>query len=290
MHYIKFNKTICGVDLQLNAIDFQSECPFELNNQTVSADYFQIFFLKKTNGFLKLNDKILPLKDNSIVFISKDQHHSWHVNFKEFEGHLLLFQDEFLNEFFSDQYFIFRLLYFYQTEFPLIMEVDTSYMNENLMKLKEIKQELVFPKNDSVHLIRSLLYYILISLNRNYSQENQLKEAISIDNTAYQFRKLVEKHIYKNQRVEDYATMMKTSRITLNKAVKNQFNITVTEFIKSRLLFEIKMKLLHTSKTISEIAHEFNFSEANHLSRFFKQKTGFTPVAYRLDYQNGTSS
>lgn len=53
MQHIKFDKTICGVNLLLNAIDFQSGCPFELSSETVSADYFQIFFLKKANGFLK---------------------------------------------------------------------------------------------------------------------------------------------------------------------------------------------------------------------------------------------
>lgn len=287
MQYLEFNKTICGVNLQLNAIDFQSECPFDVNSETTSADYFQIFFLKKANGFLQLNDELIKLKPNTIVFISKHQHHSWHVDFSKFEGQLLLFQDDFLNDFFSDQYFIIRLLYFYQTKFPLIMGVDSAYIDDNLLKIKEIKHELVNSKSDSVHLVRSLLYYILINLNRSYSQLNNLEEAISLDNTAYKFRKLVEKHIHSSQRVEDYSSMMNISRISLNKAVKKQFNVTVTEFIKSRLLFEIKMKLIHTSKTISEIAREYHFSEANHLSRFFKQKTGHSPMEYRLDYQNG---
>lgn len=290
MEYLEFNKTICGVNLHLNAIDFQSECPFELTNATVSADFFQIFFLKKAEGFLQLNDEKIALKPNSIIFISKHQHHSWHADVATFEGQLLLFQDNFLNDFFSDQYFIFRLLYFYQTEFPLAIEVAPSYMDDNLLKLREIKHELVHPKSDSVHIIRSLLYYILISLNRNYFEINRFNEAISLDNTAYQFRKLVEKHIHTYQRVEDYAGMMKISRISLNKAVKAQFNVTVTDFIKSRLLFEVKMKLIHTSKTISEIADELHFSESNHLSRFFKLKTGQSPKEYRIDYQNGIYS
>ena len=78
---------------------------------------------------------------------------------------------------------------------------------------------------------------------------------------------------------------MNLSRISVNNAVKAQFNITATEFIKSRLLFEIKMNLLHTTKTISEIAHQFHFSEANHMSRLFKQRTGLSPKQYRSDHQ-----
>lgn len=289
MEYIKFDKTVCGVNLLLNVIDFQSECPFEFKSEIQSADFFQMYFIKKANGYLKLNDKIIPLNPNTVIFISQHQKYSWHGNFSEIEGQLLLFQDEFLNNFFSDQYFIFRLLYFYQTKYPLSLALNKTYLKDNLLKLSEIKQELVNPKNDSVHLIRSLLYYILIALNRKYSEANKLKEAITLDNTAYQFRKLVEKYIHTHQRVEDYAEMIKVSRVSLNKAVKEQFNITATEFIKSRLLFAVKMQLIHSSKTVAEIAHEYNFSEANHLSRFFKQKTNNSPIAYRAAYQNGNA-
>lgn len=289
MQYIKFDKTVCGVSFLLNVIDFKSGCAFDLRSETQATDYFQVYFIKHANGILKLNDEIIELKPNTIIFISKDQHHSWHGDFSDLDGQLLVFQDDFLNDFFSDQYFVFRLLYFYQTQYPLTLTVSDIGIDETLLKLKEIKQELVFPKNDSSHLIRSLLYYILISLNRTYSEVNQLGEAISLDNTAYQFRKLVEKNIKTHQRVEDYSEMIHISRISLNKAVKAQFNVTATEFIKTRLLFEIKMKLIHTEKSISEIAHEFRFSESNHLSRFFKQKTGLSPVQYRLDYQNDTS-
>lgn len=288
MQYIKFNKTLCGVNFLLNVIDFQSDCPFELSSETQSADFFQIFFIKKADGFLQLNDKRIELEPNTIIFISQHQHHSWHGNFAEMEGQLLLFQDDFLNEFFADQYFVTRLLYFYQTVYPLSISVAPAYLDEHLEKVKEIKEELVFPKSDSVHLIRSILYYSLISLNRTYAKNNKLGAAISLDNTAYQFRQLVEKHIYTHQRVDDYASKMNVSRITLNKAVKAQFNVTAKEFIKLRLLFEIKMKLLHSSKTIAEIAYDFHFSEANHLSRFFKQKTNQTPMTYRLAYQNGS--
>lgn len=286
MHYVKFDKTVCGVNFLLNAIDFQSSCNFELASKTQSADFFQIYFIKKANGVLKLNDKAIQLHPNSIIFISQHQHHSWHGDFSNFQGQVLIFQDEFLNNFFSDQYFIFRLLYFYQTLHPLQLSASPEYIDNNLTKLTEIKNELLNSQSDSAHLIRSILYYLLITLNRNYANTYQLKSAISLDNTAYQFRKLVEQHLNTKQRVEDYSTMMNISRISLNKAVKAQFNVTATTFIKSRLLFEIKMQLIHTSKTIAEIAYEFNFSEANHLSRFFKQKTGLTPIEYRTNYYN----
>jgi AraC family transcriptional activator of pobA len=258
-----------------------------MTSETQSAGFFQIYFIKKAAGYLKLNDKSIELCPNTIVFISQNQNYSWHFESPEFEGRLLVFQEDFLNDFFSDQYFIYRLLYFFQTEHNLSLVVNETYLDELLVKLQEIRQEIVNTKTDSAHLIRSILYYILISLNRSYAEKNAIDMAIASDNTAYQFRKLVEKNINTYQKVDDYSTKMNLSRVSINKAVKSQFKVTATDFIKSRLLFEIKMKLIHSSKSVSEIADEYNFSEIQHIHRFFKQKTGLSPGEYRLSYQNG---
>ncbi|MCG8581013.1 MAG: AraC family transcriptional regulator, partial [Bacteroidales bacterium] len=72
-----------------------------------------------------------------------------------------------------------------------------------------------------------------------------------------------------------------------NKLVKAQFNVTASDFIKSKLIFEIKMRLIYTHQTIAEIATEFNFSEPNHLTRLFRNKEGVSPAGFRLNYQNG---
>jgi AraC family transcriptional activator of pobA len=87
---------------------------------------------------------------------------------------------------------------------------------------------------------------------------------------------LLENHIKDKQRISDYAELLGISRISLNKAVKAQFNTTATQLLKQRLLFEIQNSLLHSNKTINEIAYELNFPEPNHLMRFFKTQTSQT--------------
>jgi AraC family transcriptional activator of pobA len=88
--------------------------------------------------------------------------------------------------------------------------------------------------------------------------------------------------------VSEYATLLGISRITLNKAVQAQFGVTATHLLKQRLLFEIKNYLLHSGLTVAEIAHELNFSEPNHLMRFFKTQTGETTTMFLSAYQNGS--
>ncbi len=290
MKHVKFNKSLCGVDLLLNVLRIKYESSIVFSDDVYTTDFFQIVFIKEANGTLLLNDQTITLEDNSIVFITENQRYQWDVDQEKFDATILVFQEDFLNDFFADQYFTYRLLYFYQTDFPLHLNVSERIKNDYLEKLKEIKTDLQHPKSDSVHLIRSILYYLLIQLNRLYSEQHDIASTISNDNLAYQFRKLVEQHIYEKQRIDDYTDILKVSRVTLNKAISKHFNVTTTEFLKSRLAFEIKMKLLFTMSTIEELADIFHFSESNHLSRFFKNQTGLTPKEYRLSYQNGSYS
>ena len=95
----------------------------------------------------------------------------------------------------------------------------------------------------------------------------------------------METHIHEKQRVNDYAEMLGISRISLNKVVKEQFNLTATELIKQRLLIEIQNLLIHYNKTITEIAFELGFSEPNHLMRFFKSQTNKTTSEFLSNYQ-----
>ena len=180
------------------------------------------------------------------------------------------------------------MLYFYQTEFPLFIEIANETKQQFTGQLQEIKKELMQPQTDSVHLIRSILYYLLAKLNRAYASEYNVSASDMNENMAFQFRKLVETHIRSKQRVDDYVDLIKMSRITLNKVVKKQFNQTISEFLKSRLTHEIKMELIYSNKSIDELSLDFNFSEPNHLSRFFKAQTAYTPTDYRTNYQNGS--
>ena len=47
----------------------------------------------------------------------------------------------------------------------------------------------------------------------------------------------------------------------------------------------IKKALLKTTKTLSEIAKEFNFPNSTHLIRFFKKQENITPLAFRKQHK-----
>ncbi|WP_419869770.1 helix-turn-helix domain-containing protein [Chryseobacterium sp. CT-SW4] len=283
MKTIKFHKSECGVEVLLNVLSGENIKKNYLDTEMYSTDYFEIVFLKKAAGTLLLNQQKVDIRDNSIVFISPFQKRQWNLD-QELDFTVLVFQEDFLNEFFADKLFTYRLLYFYQLEHPLRISVDDEGMRAWCKILTEIKEELVNVKPDSAHIIRSLLYYLLQSVNRKYAQENNLSLEGTASTYAFHFKMLLENNILQKQKVEEYAEMLGISRISLNKAVKSQYNITASDLIKRRLVFEIQNRLIYSGKTVSQIAHDLNFSEPNHLMRFFKTQTGKTTTEFIREY------
>lgn len=286
MKTIKFDKTECGVDFLLNVLPSDEIGDTYLDQKLFNTDYFEIVFIKKGSGQLTLNYQKINIEDNSIIFISPFQKRQWNLNKDNLEFTSLVFQEDFLNEFFSDKLFTYRLSYFYQLEFPLNLKVEKESIDMYCVLLSEIKAELRKTRIDSVHIIRSLIYYLLQKLNRVYAEKHQLSLKNHDSNYAFQFKKLIETNIENKQRISDYSDLMGISRITLNKSVKDQFNVTATHLLKQRLLVEIKDYLIHSEMTVSEIAHKLNISEPNHLMRFFKSQTGMTTTEFLVDYQN----
>ncbi|UII25588.1 AraC family transcriptional regulator [Fulvivirga maritima] len=287
MKTIRFTKTACSVDFLLNVLSGKELVENYAERDAYCSDSFEVLFFNKAAGSLLVNNKEYQVTDNTLVFLSPFQKRQWKLEPDSSDFTLLIFQEEFLNEFFSDKLFTYRLLYFYQLEHPCMLGVDVRRIINYQELVSEIKSELVNVRPDSQHIIRSLIYYLLQKINRRYALEYGLAIDAPGDDYAFQFKKLMEQHIYKKQRLADYTDLMGISRITLNTSVKARFNVTASHLLKQRLFFEIQNLLLYSDKSVSQIAQELNFSEPNHLMRFFKKQSGMTTSEFLQSYQNG---
>ncbi|MGL5234077.1 MAG: helix-turn-helix domain-containing protein [Empedobacter falsenii] len=288
MKTVKFNKTECRVDFHVNVINGKKAKKDFSYKDVYDTDFFEIIFFTKANGTLYFNQEKLTISDNDIVFLSPFQKRQWLLDEKNLEMTCLIFQEQFLNDFFADKLFSYRLLYFYQLNHSVKLPLKQNEFQNFIHLLNEIQTEAKSVNKDSVHIIRSLLYYSLQKLNRLYAQKFQLPIENQQENIAFTFKKLLEQNIKQNLRITDYADKIGISRISLNKNIKKQFNVTASKMLHQRLLFEIQHYLIHTQLTVSQIADELNFSEPNHLMRFFKNQTGKTTSEFLSDYQNGS--
>ena len=284
---VPFSKTECGVDFFINTAHSIERPGVLTEYEAFKTDFFEIFFIRKANGYVLIDYRKINLKDGMVLFVKPHQQQEWHIDEAALDYDFLIFREDFMRTFIADKFFVYRLQYCQQTETPSYLMCPENECEEYHQLLKKIRAELRQPQADSYNIIVSVLYYLLAIMNRHYVREHQLPQAAPKNSYAFQFVELMEIHIRKLQRVQDYASLLKISRITLNHSVMAQYGISAMNLLKQRLLAEIKNELLFTNKSISEIAYAFNFPEPSHLMRFFKQQTGMTCGNFQEDYRNG---
>ena len=284
---VPFNKTQCGVDFYINTGESKDICGVLTEHKAFKTDFFSFYFFRRANGYLLLNFRKVELRDGMVLLLAPHQQQEWHVDEAELDYTFLIFREDFMRTFIADKFFVYRLLYYYQTDTPPYLFAAPEELAEYMRLLGKIKQELLHPVADTYNLIVSVLYYLLVVINRAYAKTYRLPVEVPKNNYAFQFKDLLEKHIHTVQRVQEYADILRVSRITLNNSVMAQFGVSATHLLKQRLLEELKNELLFSDRNVSQLADEFHFSDPSHLMRFFKQQTGKTFTQYITDYQKG---
>lgn len=255
------------------------------NNQEAQhpfvVTFFEIIFVMEGEGTFILDDETLPYKKGSVLLLPPFKWRQWKLR-DDLEVVNLMFEEEFISRFFNDSLYLYRFNYFYNTNTASSLQLDVSDLEEFKKKLHEIQNEIKSLQPDSSHLLRALLYYVLIRLNREYQKQTGWETSFYLENKVLRFRKLLESNIHQIHRVAEYAELLKISPSHLNKQIKIHFGKNASEFIKDRLILEIKKQLLFTDASIAEIAFSLGFSEPSNFNRFFVKRTNKSPKQFRL--------
>ena len=255
-----------------------------LRKNPFTIDFYGIYLITNGEGSIFLDSIIIPFRKGSILFFQPNQVRQWQNVSSNFDGYFLVFEKEFIETFFQDNFFIYRFQFFHNNNISYSLECKQDFLSSLIDTCKLINTELVNLREDSHHFLRSILYNILIQINRKFIEQFGLSDNLFQDNLGLQFKQLLEAKIRNYQRVEDYAAFLKISRSHLNNISKKTFGQTVSVLIKEKLLTEIKRELLFTNKSIKEISFEMNFSDISNFIRSFKKHTGINPNEYRLKY------
>jgi len=278
-----------GFELLMDLHKFEDNPNIFFDPKPHTIDFFEVMIFEKASGQIELNGHLLDVTNNSLFFISPFQKKSCKIDLIGVRGFHLVFQNEFLSDFFGDKLFTYRLQYFFNSQYPQYLRLRNEDYEIIRLTLNEIIDEIKNYQNDSLHILRSLLYFSLAKLNRLYSKRYDISPDTQSDSTLYKFKEMLEENIRSTHQVEKYCQLLRVSCQQLNKMVKAHTGLTSKSLINNRLLQEVKMELRYTDKTIAEIAFALNFSEPNNLTRFFKNLEGVTPSVYRDNYQNDSN-
>ena len=272
-----------GSELLLDIGRIEKIPNFNFGAEPHQLSFYDILFIDKGNGYFMLDDNKIALKPGTIIFTSPGHTREWHIK-KPIGGYAVFFEKDFLNLFFIDELFLYRFGYFHQYRKPTSLVATPGEFSTYLSINSQIESEIKNLQRDSAHLLRALLYQLLVLLNRSYAKQNGLQSNTYIHPVFFRFRSLLEKNYSTHHRVGDYLQLLGVSPAQLNKFCRQYMGTTAQEMIHHKQVSEAKRLLRMTTDAVSDIAYQLNFSDPSNFNRFFRAITGLSPQQYRQQF------
>jgi AraC family transcriptional activator of pobA len=102
------------------------------------------------------------------------------------------------------------------------------------------------------------------------------------------FRDAIEANFRSGWDVARYAKMLRISPTRLRAACLDVTGKPPTRLVHDRLLLEAKRSLTYTNMTIAETAYDLGFTDPAYFSRFFSERVGESPAAFRRRTTNAS--
>ncbi|MBP2833778.1 AraC family transcriptional regulator [Aquimarina sp. U1-2] len=258
-------------------------------SNTYYQNFFIIYFV--TDGEIEKTNQLtsITLERNCLFFTQPGQLNSW-KEIKNVSGYILAFTKNFVVRRLTDKKFLRKLDFFdlrVVPKFRLEQEVSDYYQKRFDIALEDYRSK---EGDEFIHLwIMELLLRtqkechlgsLSNLLNRNRSRAMKICE---------DFKEKIEDHYIEghkqnfipSKRVADYAKDLNINANYLNNMVKEAYGKKASDLIFERTLLAAQSKLIHTNKTISEIAFFLDFNSPSYFVRFFKERARITPSQYR---------
>ena len=138
-------------------------------------------------------------------------------------------------------------------------------------------------RGDSIHLLRAILYEVLVTLNRWYAAEHGTGPDTQASPLVFRFLKLLENDLRREHQVAHYADHLGITPGHLSHLTRSHLGLSAGALIRSRLLAEARRLLLYSDLPAREVGYELGFEDPSYFSRFFKRGTGRAPSTYRAN-------
>ncbi len=203
------------------------------------------------------------------------------------QGYVLLIRDETLGMVHEHP----RLL----RDFPFLAASGTSFQeisDEDYGMLAGLYEKMLYeysqPLNSSLPVIRLyaqiLMHKICDVLRRLEVQKSDL---LPLEHSgrkveiSTRFLQLLDQQIENVKSVAEFSDLLHISPKYLSEAVSAVTGQNPKEHINQKILLLAKTLLKNTRCSVSRIAEQYNFKEQGHFSKFFREQTGMSPLAYR---------
>ena len=242
-------------------------------------NYYEIFFFEKGGGIHMIDFNEIDITKGQVHVLSPGQIHYMH-RIPETRGYVLKFTSEFFLSNQSDKDMLQRIPFLNSKVANALILPEESEFESLLQLVGFIQQEDDNKSAGFENMIRNYLNLILLKCHRlyNYSERDLPSSEKQL---CDHFNTLLQEHYLKETRVGFYSDKLKVSDTKLNAAVKSIYGKSPSELIAARLLLEAKRWLLHSDKSIKEVAYSLNFQDNAYFTRWFKKLELCSPGEFR---------
>jgi AraC family transcriptional regulator, transcriptional activator of pobA len=235
--------------------------------------YFEIVYLSQGAGFHWVDTQKFQINPPVVYFLF-GQLHYWEMTAIP-QGYVLLFKEEFFDLLMQGD--LLNLI----RDLEGAVEINLSETDTLNFIFAEMVKEYKAPLENSGELLHGYLQVALVKLLRN-KQHHETRTGSGGDSVYRRFRQLIQNtHPISNLKVNEVASELNVTPQYLNAILKKASGKSASELITEQVLLEAKRYLLHTDKTVSEIAFDLSFTDPSHFVKYFKKSTGETPQSFR---------
>lgn len=269
-------------DAQFDPKDFE---------QGIILNFYKISFKTSFSGKLKYGQGYYDFEEGGMSFIAPGQLLKMQDEEANYEGMTLHFHPDLLTHYALNSsikqygYFSYtapEALYLSEKEKITILGIYTFIRNELSERIDKFSQDVIISQ------IELLLNYA----NRFYDRQFLTRKVVNNDILS---RLELQLHDYFNEdslvitglpTVKDIAQKMNVSPRYLSDLLRNLVGLNTQQFIHEKVIEKAKEYLAKDSLTIAEIAYRLGFEHPQSFNKLFKNKTTYSPSAYKKSLQN----
>ena len=282
-----FYKNKYGSELLVDVVELKYVKKFLAESAIHTLNYYDVTFITEGKGTFSVDNQTYEVTPCDVLFSKPGEIRNWDTR-HIINGYALIFEEEFLSSLFKDSLFVQHLSFFQLESFSSRLHLPDELYARILQILHHIKMEIDSYQQNDVHVLRALLYEVLMLLDRAYLKMTSIEEGRSREasnNHVSKFMNLVNIHSKEQHSVQYYADNLCITSNYLNEMVTSTMGFSAKQYIQNKVMDEAKRLLVYTNVPISDIAFELCFSTVSYFIRSFRQHTGETPLLYRKTHK-----
>lgn len=271
-----------GQNFTVRALESLGQYPEQGQSSAYSNAYFEIFWVTKGAGQLRLDLRQYAIGDNHLFCVRPGEMHQLQSE-EGLEGYVITFTKAFPGMSDAD----FDLAYpggvYSLFDRCKALRVKSELVGDMAIIIEKLMKEFNNVDLFRQELLKRYFKIFLIYLGRQFDmQDGQDQHARSLG-LVQKFLESLNVNFKTMRMVAEYARELSVTPNYLNETVKKATGYPASHHIRQRIALEAKRRAAYSDVCMKEIAYYLGFSDSAHFSKFFKNTTGMNFTDFKKE-------